>query len=123
MPERQHQDTHRRPNAVAHLPILRANLGLPHPPEGENMTPKKKLAELVETIQDTVTLLETLQLQAKTPQGINYTTIRQLDWHLGWHNQIYVTEILDDHRHDPQALYFAAKILRQILQEPAPLTL
>ena len=77
---------------------------------------QSELTELRETIQDTITLLETLQQQAETPNGIDYTTIRQLDWHLGWHNRIYVTEILDDHTLDTQALHLAQKILTQILE-------
>jgi len=72
--------------------------------------------QLEETIKDTITLLETLQLQAKTKRGIDYTTIRQLDWHLGWKDMIYHTEILEDHTLDTQALHFAAKLLRQILE-------
>ena len=74
-----------------------------------------QLSELTETIKDTITLLETLQQQAQTPKGIDYNTIRQLDWHLGWHNSIYVTEILDDHTLDHQALNLAQKILQDIL--------
>lgn len=83
------------------------------------MTPKQELEELRETIQDTITLLETLQQQAETPRGIDYHTIRQLHWHLGWHQGIYHTEILEDSYYDHQAITFATKILQEIL-EPTP---
>ena len=70
---------------------------------------QQQLDELKETIRDTLTLLKTLQDKP------DYTTIRQLNWHLGWHNGIYHTEILEDPHYDPQALHLATKILQDIL--------
>jgi len=72
-----------------------------------------ELQELKETIQQTITLLT--QLQEKP----DYTTIRQLDWNLGWHKGIYHTEIIEDPYYDTQALNLAHKILTQLLQEEA----
>jgi len=93
--------------------------------QSKKQMPTKKqlqtqLDELTETIIDTLTLLETLQQQAETPKGIDYTTIRQLDWHLGWHNNIYHLEITEHPHYDTQALNLAAKILRQILETQEP---
>jgi len=85
-----------------------------------NHMPTKKqiqteLQELKETIQDTITLL---QQQLTKP---DYTTIRQLDWNLGWHNGIYHLEIIEDPEYDPQAITLAIKILQGI-QEETPTT-
>ena len=73
------------------------------------MPPDKKELSLEETVQDTVALLETLI------EAPDYTTIRQLDWNLGWHNGIYHLEIIEDPMYDTQALALVVKILRQIL--------
>ena len=73
-----------------------------------------QLDELKETIQDTLTLL---QQQLTKP---DYTTIRQLDWHLGWKNGIYNLEIIEDPTYDPQAITLAIKILQGIQEEPPP---
>jgi len=72
-----------------------------------------ELDELKDTINATATLLQ--QLIDKP----DYTTIRQLDWNLGWHKGIYHTEIIEDPYYDTQALNLAHKILTQLLQEEA----
>ena len=69
-----------------------------------------QLNELRETIRDTLTLLQNLT------EKPDYTTIRQLDWHLGWHNGIYHLEIIEDPTYDIQALNLATKILQGILE-------
>ena len=76
------------------------------------MPPKKKEPSLEETVQDTITLIESLL------EKPDYTTIRQLGWNLGWHNNIYHLEIIEDPLYDDQALILAEKILRQILEPP-----
>ena len=79
------------------------------------MTTKKQLQaelqELKQTIQDTTTLLQNL---IEKP---DYTTIRQLQWHLGWHNGIYHTEIIEDPHYDTQAIAFTIKVLQSIQEE------
>ena len=75
-----------------------------------------ELNELKDTINATATLLQ--QLIDKP----DYTTIRQLDWNLGWHRGIYHLEIIEDPEYDTQALNLAAKILRQILEPQEPQT-
>ena len=65
--------------------------------------------ELVETITDTLNLIQSLQ------QNIDYNVINQLGWNLGWHKNIYTTEILEDPYYDTQALTLTEKILQQIL--------
>ncbi|MCK5600370.1 hypothetical protein KAR91_00770 [Candidatus Pacearchaeota archaeon] len=63
-----------------------------------------------ETIQDTIALLKQLKQQP------DYTTIRQLDWNLGWNKGIYHLEIIEDPLYDTQAITLAIKILRNILE-------
>ena len=70
-----------------------------------------ELNELKDTINATATLLQ--QLIDKP----DYTTIRQLDWNLGWHRGIYHLEIIEDPEYDTQALNLATKILTQIQEE------
>ena len=65
--------------------------------------------ELIETITDTLNLIQSLQ------KDLNYNTVNQLGWNLGWHKNIYHTEILEDHYYDKQALTLTEKILQQIL--------
>ena len=68
------------------------------------------MTELEETIRDTIRLIEELI------ENIDYNTITQLDWNLGWKDNIYNTTILEDHYYDTQALTLAKKILDQILE-------
>ena len=75
-------------------------------------TKKKRVnkhRELVETITDTLNLVQSLQ------KDLNYTVINQLNWNLGWKDNIYTIEILEDHYYDQQALTLVEKILQQIL--------
>ena len=65
--------------------------------------------ELVETITDTLNLIQSLQ------EDLNYNTVNQLGWNLGWLDNIYTTEILEDPHYDEQALILIEKILQQIL--------
>lgn len=71
---------------------------------------QQELEELKQTITDTITLIQTLQ------EKPDYTTIRQLNWHLGWHQGIYHTEILEDPHYDTQALHLTQKILKQLTE-------
>lgn len=77
------------------------------------MAPRKKRRnkhrELVETVTDALNLIQSLQKE------MDYNVVNQLGWNLGWHNNIYITEILEDNYNDWQALAFAEKILQQIL--------
>ena len=63
-----------------------------------------------ETIQETIALLKQ---QIPT---VDYNLIAQLEWNLGWWNDIYTTEILEDPHYDTQAITLAIKILRDILE-------
>ena len=74
------------------------------------MDPEEEACTVVETIQRTLTLL--LQLEKK----MDYNLINQLGWNLGWVNGIYITEILEDHYSDPQAINLAIKVLEDILE-------
>lgn len=63
----------------------------------------------LQTVQETLNLLEQLR------ENIDYRTIRQLGWNLGWHENIYYPEILEDHIYDVQAINLAVKVLEDIL--------
>ncbi len=69
-----------------------------------------ELEELQENIKDTITLIQNL-IDEPNPD-----TIRQLQWNLGWHNEIYHTEIIEDPHYDTQALHLAHKILKQLTE-------
>lgn len=62
------------------------------------------------TIQETLTLLKQ---QLTEP---DYNLINKRGWNLGWINNIYTAEIIEDSYYDPQAIVLAIKILRDILE-------
>ena len=63
-----------------------------------------------ETIQEVLTLLKQ---QLTEP---DYNLINRRGWNLGWINNIYTTEILEDGYYDPQAIVLAIKVLQDILE-------
>ena len=69
--------------------------------------------ELIETITDTLNLIQGLR------ENIDYNVVNQLGWNLGWKDNIYTTEILEDPYYDIQALTLTEKILQQILDSTA----
>ena len=71
------------------------------------------MANLEQDIRDTIRLL---QEHLETP---DYTTIRQLGWNLGWHNNLYEPYITEEPELDPQAVTFTIKVLESLLEEEA----
>ena len=64
----------------------------------------------IQTVQETLALLEQLR------ENIDYRTIVQLGWNLGWYQNIYYPEILEDHIYDSQAITLTIKVLQDILE-------
>jgi len=73
---------------------------------------QEQLTSLTDNIRDTTRLL---QEHLTTP---DYTTIRQLEWNLGWHNGLYELYILEDPELDNQAVTFTIKVLQALLEPP-----
>ena len=75
-----------------------------------NMDSQEPAFTIVETIQKTLTLLRELE------ENMDYNLINQLGWNLGWKDNIYYAEILEDNFSDPQAITLAIKVLEDILE-------
>ena len=75
-----------------------------------NMDSQEPAFTIVETIQKTLTLLRELE------ESLDYKLINQLGWNLGWKDNIYYAEILEDNFSDAQAINLAIKVLEDILE-------
>ena len=75
-----------------------------------NMDSQEPSFTLAETIQKTLTLLRELE------EKLDYKLINQLGWNLGWKDNIYYAEILEDNFSDAQAINLAIKVLEDILE-------
>ena len=65
----------------------------------------------MQTIQETITLLK------QQIPDIDYNLINRRGWNLGWHQNIYTAEILEDAYYDLQAITLAIKILTHIQEK------